>query len=238
MRNFSEPAAQGGLVVAMSTFRFLSSFISLIGQLAEMRTSIPALTSPYAPKTIGCTSPRARKRHRRGPEPEAGSVNGRVFGDIFHAPEGPAKKPRRTPPVHLLNSRPTHPPADFLPPLPFFQYVFGRFSARSSKTPQTNIFAKSPCRKLFPKKSTTPSMSVFPRFFWFYRLLGCFAAMGVQKHHKKCFTKNHFRKVFTKIDKKSKTDGRLREDAKNMSVRQGSLKTPSNIKKNRIANKE
>jgi hypothetical protein len=51
-------------------------------------------------------------------------------------------------------------------------------------------------------------MSGFPRFFWFYRVFGCFAATGVQKHHtKKCFTKESCRKVFTKKStKKIKPD--------------------------------
>jgi hypothetical protein len=52
--------------------------------------------------------------------------------------------------------------------------------------------------KTFPKKSTKISMSVFPRLFWFYRVFGCFSAMGVQKHYKKRFTK--------KIEKKSVLD--------------------------------
>jgi hypothetical protein len=34
----------------------------------------------------------------------------------------------------------------------------------------------------FPKQSINISMSVFPRFFLFYRVFGCFSAMGVQKH--------------------------------------------------------
>ena len=46
-------------------------------------------------------------------------------------------------------------------------------------------------------------MSVFPRFFWFYRVFGCFSAMGVQKHHKKRFAKKSCRKVFTKSSTKN-----------------------------------
>jgi hypothetical protein len=55
----------------------------------------------------------------------------------------------------------------------------------------------------YPQKSTKISMSVFPRFFLFYRVFGCFSAMGVQKHHKKLCTKYSCRKKLHKIiDKK------------------------------------
>jgi hypothetical protein len=47
------------------------------------------------------------------------------------------------------------------------------------------------------KKSTKASMLGFPRFVLIYRVFGCFAAMGVQKHHKKRFAKKSCRKVFT-----------------------------------------
>jgi hypothetical protein len=50
-------------------------------------------------------------------------------------------------------------------------------------------------------------MSVFPRLFLFYRIFGCFSAMGVQKHYKKRFTKKIVSKSFyKKFDQKSKTD--------------------------------
>jgi hypothetical protein len=50
-------------------------------------------------------------------------------------------------------------------------------------------------------------MSVFPRLFLFYRVFGCFSAMGVQKHNKKCCTKKIVSKSFyKKFDQKSKTD--------------------------------
>ena len=57
------------------------------------------------------------------------------------------------------------------------------------------------------RKSTKISMSVFPRLLLFYRVFGCFSAMGVQKHYKKRFTKKSCRKVFTnKSTKQSQTD--------------------------------
>ena len=50
-------------------------------------------------------------------------------------------------------------------------------------------------------------MSVFPRLFLFYRVFGCFSAMGVQKHYKKRFAKKIVSKSFyKKFDQKSKTD--------------------------------
>jgi hypothetical protein len=50
-------------------------------------------------------------------------------------------------------------------------------------------------------------MSVFPRLFWFYRVFGCFLAMGVQKHYKKRLTKKIVSKSFNKkFDQKSQTD--------------------------------
>jgi hypothetical protein len=48
-------------------------------------------------------------------------------------------------------------------------------------------------------------MSVFPRLF-FYRVFGCFSAIGVQKHYQKRFTKKILSKRFyKKIDQNSKT---------------------------------
>jgi hypothetical protein len=59
----------------------------------------------------------------------------------------------------------------------------------------------------FPKISTKIPMSVFPRLLLFYRIFGCFSAMGVQKHCKKRFAKKIVSKSFyKKIDQKSKTD--------------------------------
>jgi hypothetical protein len=57
--------------------------------------------------------------------------------------------------------------------------------------------------KTFPKKIDKISMSVFPRLFLFYRVFGCFSAMGVQNHCKKRFTKKIVRKVLQKIRQKN-----------------------------------
>jgi hypothetical protein len=111
--------------------------------------------------------------------------------------EGPPKKNRRTPPVHLLNLRPTHPPSELF----FLDFFLARFWAflgkGSSKTPY-KYFCKKSMSKTFPKISTKISMSVFPRLFWFHRVFGCFSAMGVQKHYKKRFAKKIVSKSFYK----------------------------------------
>jgi hypothetical protein len=102
--------------------------------------------------------------------------------------EGPPSKKKSTaPPVHLLDPRPTHPPSDFF--LDFFLVRFWAFLGKGSSKTSLMFFAKSPCRKLSPNKSTKISMSVFPRLFWLYRVFRCFSAMGVQKHYKKGFAK-------------------------------------------------
>jgi hypothetical protein len=53
------------------------------------------------------------------------------------------------------------------------------------------------------KISTKISMSVSPRLFLFYRVFGCFSAMGVQKHYKKRYQKNRVEKFFTKNSTKN-----------------------------------
>jgi hypothetical protein len=65
--------------------------------------------------------------------------------------------------VHLLNPKPTHPPADFFSSF-FGRFAFGRFSVRGVQKHHEHVFAKSQCRKPFRKKSTKISMAVFPRF--------------------------------------------------------------------------
>jgi hypothetical protein len=60
--------------------------------------------------------------------------------------EGPAKKKSTDPPVHFLNLRPTHPPSDFF----FLTFCFSAYLG-VSRQHHKNIFAKSPCRKMFPK---------------------------------------------------------------------------------------
>jgi hypothetical protein len=64
--------------------------------------------------------------------------------------------------------------------------------------------------------SKTPSQKIdknfdvsFPRFFLFYRVFGCFSAMGVQKHYtlqKNVLQKNRVERFYKKFDQKSKTD--------------------------------
>jgi hypothetical protein len=98
----------------------------------------------------------------------------RRLSSVPEASEGPAKQKRRT-----------HPSTCRLFFLDFFPV---RFWVRAV---QKN-----------PNKSTQTAMSVCPRFFSFYHVFGCFSAMGVQKHHKKRFTKKS-KKVLTKKSKKN-----------------------------------
>jgi hypothetical protein len=120
--------------------------------------------------------------------------------------EGPPQKKSTDPPLKFAKS-PTHPPTIRLFFLTFFLVRLWAFLGKgSSKTPRT-YFGKTSVSKTFPKISTKISMSVFPRLPLFYRVFGCFLAMGVQKHYKKRFTKKIASKSFLKkIDHKSKTD--------------------------------
>jgi hypothetical protein len=97
--------------------------------------------------------------------------------------------------VHVLNLKPTHPPAGFKKERK--NSVFGRFSARGVQKHHKTVFTKSPCRKRFPKKSTKISMSVFPRLFLFYRGFGC-SQRWEFKNTTKAFKKKSCPKVFTK----------------------------------------
>jgi hypothetical protein len=127
------------------------------------------------------------------------------------------------PPVHLLNPRPTHPPVDLF--FLFFLVRFRAFLGKGSTKHHNNIFAKSPCRKLFPKNRQI-SMSVFPQLFRFYRGFGYFPAMGVQRHYRKRLTKKSCRKVFTK------EISILFCHVFWAFLAEGSLKTPHKMKKN------
>jgi hypothetical protein len=117
---------------------------------------------------------------------------------------GAGQKKIDGPPRTLTKSQPTHPPSDFLFSLAFF---FSRQVGKEVQKHHKNIFTKSPCRKKNPKFRQKISTSVFPRLFLFYRVFGCFSAMGVQKHYKKRFTKKIVSQSFyKKFDQKSKTD--------------------------------
>jgi hypothetical protein len=77
----------------------------------------------------------------------------------------------------------------------------------SSKTPLKYFYKKS-MSKTFPKEIDKKFDVSFSSAFWFYRVFGCFSAMGGQKHQQQ---KTFYRKILSKsyfktIDKKSKTD--------------------------------
>jgi hypothetical protein len=110
--------------------------------------------------------------------------------------EEPAKRKSTDPPVHLLNPRPTHPPVE-QKSLPFcFSTILGvsQYMIRGVQKHHKKCVYKKSMSKTFP-------MSVFPRFVWFYRVFGCFAAMGVQKHNNNRFAKKNVSKGF--LQKKS-----------------------------------
>jgi hypothetical protein len=97
----------------------------------------------------------------------------------------------------------THPPTRTFFSLTFFQYVFGRFSARGVQKHHKNYFCKKSMSKAFPKISTKISMSGFPRIFLFYRVFGCFIAFSKALQKMFCNVSKSFYKTF---DQKSKTD--------------------------------
>ena len=99
-------------------------------------------------------------------------------------------------------TKPTDPPPYicYIPDPPTHQPTFsGHFSARGVEKHHKHIFAKRPCRKLFPKQSTKFSMSVFPRFPLFLSRFQVFLGNESSKTlPKQNFAKQSCRKVFTK----------------------------------------
>jgi hypothetical protein len=102
-------------------------------------------------------------------------------------------------PVHLLNPRPTHPPADF-----FSKYGFGRFTARGVQKHHKNIFAKSLCRK---QKNRRKFRCQFLLDFFVLSRFRVFLSDGGSKTlQRNVLQKESRRKLSKKIDQKSKTD--------------------------------
>ena len=58
----------------------------------------------------------------------------------------------------------------------FFNHVFGRFSVRGVQKHDKNIFAKSPCRKLFPRKFSENQQKF--RYQFFLDFFGFIAFLG------------------------------------------------------------
>jgi hypothetical protein len=71
--------------------------------------------------------------------------------------------------VHLISPRPTHPPADFF--LVSFWAFLGKRQREFKNTKKTYAYKKS-MSKTSSEKSTTISVSGFPRFFGFIAFLG------------------------------------------------------------------
>jgi hypothetical protein len=114
--------------------------------------------------------------------------------------EGPPKKIDGPP--RAFAKFQTHPPTTRLfPPCFFLKVRFGRFSARGVQKHHTNIFTKSPCRNLFPKKTTKISMSVFLSFSCFFPFLGVsqrWDSKALQKAFYKFYEKNRVEKFLQK----------------------------------------
>jgi hypothetical protein len=64
------------------------------------------------------------------------------------------------------------PPPSLLSSVFFPWLFFGRFSVRGVQKRHKTIFTKSPCRKLFPQKSTKISMAGFPRLLLVFAFSG------------------------------------------------------------------
>jgi hypothetical protein len=96
------------------------------------------------------------------------------------------------PPLHLLDLEPTRPtthrPTSFL-----LGFVFSAFWGVSRQGDEfknaLDMFLQNVhVGKKIKDFDKNFDVSFSPTFFLFYRVLGCFSAMGVQKHYKKRFT--------------------------------------------------
>jgi hypothetical protein len=117
-----------------------------------------------------------------------------------------AKNKSTDPPVYLLDLRPTHPPSELLF-LAFFLSTFLGVSRQGEFKNTMKIFLQKVHVENFFQNFDNNFDVSFSSTFLFYRVFGCFSAMGVQKHYKKRFTKKIVSKSFYKrFDKKSQTD--------------------------------
>jgi hypothetical protein len=110
-------------------------------------------------------------------------------------------------PPRIFAKSQTHPPTTRL--LFFLDFFFSKFLGVSRqgefKNTITIFLQKVHVENFFQSFNNKKSMSVFSQLFLFYRVFGCFSAMGVQKHYKKGYTKQtkSCRKVFTKNSTKN-----------------------------------
>ena len=116
---------------------------------------------------------------------------------------GAAKTKSTDPPVHLLNLRPTRPPSDFFFLTFFFSAFLGVSRQGEFKKHHTNILAKSPCRKLFPKFRQKFRCQFFLDFFCFIAFSGVFQRWEFKNTTKNVFAKKSCRKVFAKSSTKN-----------------------------------
>jgi hypothetical protein len=138
------------------------------------------------------------------PDPRSTSFSGylsdtRRFQNKYSAPlawylvsrgggrEGPQKTKINGSLVHLLNPRPTHPPAGLFV-LVFLVRFWAFLGKGSSKTPQKH-FCKNSMSKSFPQKIDKIFDVSFSSMLLLNRVFGCCSAMGVQKHYKTNYKK-------------------------------------------------
>jgi hypothetical protein len=98
-------------------------YLQLIDRHGALRTTTGS-TDPLTQRTSTTTrpsplSPPAPARPRESRSRAGASGRARHKPQDSAPNEGPPKKKSTDPPVHLLNPRPTHPPADFSPPFLF-----------------------------------------------------------------------------------------------------------------------
>jgi hypothetical protein len=105
----------------------------------------------------------------------------------------PQRKTTDPPPVHLLNPRPTHSPADFIQKR-FFLVCFWVLLGKESSKTAYKYFCKKSMSKTFPQKSTTKCH--FPLdFFVLSRFFGVSRRWELKKNYEKVTNKS-CRKAF------------------------------------------
>jgi hypothetical protein len=130
----------------------------------------------------------------------------RTPSSLVSSSEGPAKK-IDGPPRTFAKSE-THPPTIRVFFLDFFKSTFLGVSRQGEFKNTTKTFLQKVHVKSFSEKNRQNfRCQFFLDFFLFYRVFGCFSAMGAQKHYQKRFAKKIVSKSFyKKFDHKSRTD--------------------------------
>jgi hypothetical protein len=113
--------------------------------------------------------------------------------------EGPAKKKRRTPPVHLLNPKLTHPPSDFF----FLDFFFSTFLGVSRQGEFKNtikiFLQKVHVENFFRKFDKKCRCQFFLDFFGFITFSGVPQRWELKNTTKNVLQKNRVEKILQKI---------------------------------------